>query len=132
MGWAGIVAGLAATGIGLVAFMFARRARAKTTARVTELEADPIPAQAISSAGPPEGYRRLTQKEVTPAITQWAKKILREHGKEAIGTQVPFELDGVRYLGVVELHYHPPGGPLRPWGPHHGISIFVEQTPATA
>jgi hypothetical protein len=31
-------------------------------------------------------------------------------------------------LGVIEIHYHEPGGPLKPWGPHHGVSLFVESS----
>jgi len=80
----------------------------------------------ISPAAPPSGFRRLLGSEVTPSLTTWAKKILSEHGQEPIGTQVPFEDSGKNYLGIVEMHYHEPGGPLKPWGPHHGISLFVE------
>lgn len=80
----------------------------------------------VTPASPPAGFRRVLGSEVTPALTAQAKAILADHGKDPIGTQVPFELEGKAYLGVIELHYHEPGGPLKPWGPHHGVSLFVE------
>jgi hypothetical protein len=81
----------------------------------------------VTPTSPPAGFRRLLGSEVTPALTAKAKEILAEHGKDPIGTSVPFEVDGTQYLGVIEMHYHEPGGPLKPWGPHHGVSLFIEK-----
>jgi hypothetical protein len=80
----------------------------------------------VTPATPPAGFRRVLGSEVTPALTAQAKQILTDHGRDPIGTEVPFELEGKQYLGVIELHYHEPGGPLKPWGAHHGVSLFVE------
>ena len=71
-----------------------------------------------------KGARRMTDKEVTPALTAQAIKILREHRKDPFGTAIPFEIDGKRYLGVIEQHYNTPGGPYKPWGYHPGVSLF--------
>lgn len=81
----------------------------------------------VTPTSPPAGFRRLLGSEVTPALTAKAKEILAATGKDPIGTTTPFELDGKHYLGVIEQHYHEPGGPLKPWGPHHGVSLFVEK-----
>jgi len=70
--------------------------------------------------------RRLRQEEVTPAVTAEAKRIIKLHVTSPFGTKVPFEADGRQYIAVIEEHYHEPGGPLRPWGKHHGVSVFVE------
>ncbi len=81
----------------------------------------------VTPAAPPAGFRRVLGSEVTPELTAKAKEILKSHGQEPIGTTVPFQAsDGKQYLGVIEQHYHEPGGPLKPWGPHHGVSLFVE------
>ena len=81
----------------------------------------------MTPASVPAGFRRVLGSEVTPELTTKAKEILKSHGQQAIGTTVPFEAsDGKQYLGIIEQHYHEPGGPLKPWGYHHGVSLFVE------
>lgn len=69
--------------------------------------------------------QRLTDKDLTPAIIAAAVK-LRADGlcAGALGTERELTIEGVRYVAVVEEHYHEPGGKLRPWGKHHGISMF--------
>jgi peptidoglycan L-alanyl-D-glutamate endopeptidase CwlK len=68
--------------------------------------------------------RRLTNSEVTPAVTAEAKRILREHHQDAFGTEIAFLADGRDYMARIEEHFHPPGGPLKPWGHHPGVSVF--------
>lgn len=68
--------------------------------------------------------KRILDSEVTASITAAAKKIRDAHWQEPIGSQFPFEADGKKYVGLIEQHYHPPGGALKPWGPHHGVSVF--------
>jgi hypothetical protein len=80
----------------------------------------------VTPATVPAGFRRVLGSEVTPELTTQAKRILKEHGADPIGTTVPFESNAKQFLGVIEMHYHEPGGPLKPWGPHHGVSLFVE------
>ncbi len=74
--------------------------------------------------GNPIRLRRLSNSEVTPAITAEAVHILREHRGDPYGTQIPFVADGKVYVAVIEQHYHPPGGPQTPWGYHPGVSVF--------
>jgi hypothetical protein len=73
----------------------------------------------------PEGYRRVKQAEVTPSLTEIAKEVLAAFGKSPLGTQVPFTYQTADMLAIIEQHYHEPGGPLKPWGPHKGVSLFV-------
>ena len=81
----------------------------------------------VTPATVPVGFRRVLGSEVTTELIDKAKEILKSHGQEPIGTIVPFEAsDGKQYLGIIEQHYHEPGGPLKPWGYHHGVSLFVE------
>ena len=69
--------------------------------------------------------RRLTNAELTSALVDEARRILAENHASPYGTEVPFQVDGVRYVGRIEEHYHPPGGPRRPWGYHPGVSLFL-------
>lgn len=68
------------------------------------------------------GWRRMTDAEVTPELGDMAQQILREHHGDPYGTVVPFWDD--EYAGLVEEHYHEPGGPVRPWGFHPGVSLL--------
>lgn len=76
-------------------------------------------------------FRRMRDADVTPALTAEAKRLLALHHTEPYGSEYPFALDGRRYLARLEEHYHEPGGPLRPWGYHPGISLFVAAAPDT-
>ena len=70
--------------------------------------------------------RRVRSDEVTSDLTAHAKTILRDHWREPFGSAFRFESAGKRYFGRIEQHYHPPGGPLKPWGYHAGVSLFIE------
>ena len=54
-----------------------------------------------------------------------AQRLIREHHQDRPGTEIPFEVAGESYVARVERHYHPEGGPVKPWGYHPGISLFV-------
>jgi peptidoglycan LD-endopeptidase CwlK len=69
--------------------------------------------------------RRLTNSEVTPQISQEARRIISQHHGDPFGTEVPFQADGLDYVARIEEHYHPPGGPMKPWGHHPGVSVFA-------
>jgi hypothetical protein len=77
-------------------------------------------------AGLTEGPRRqpLRPEETTSAIEQRAKEILDANQDAAMGTEVPFEIDGRAYVARIEEHYHEPGGPHRPWGHHRGVTVY--------
>jgi hypothetical protein len=100
--------------------------RLRTGSSAQPENAEPTGLIPVAASSVPPGYRRLKQQEVTPDLSQKAKDILREHGRDPYGTQVPFEVAGTNYMGVIEQHYHEPGGSLKPWGYHHGVSLFVE------
>lgn len=72
-----------------------------------------------------EIYRRVRDDEVTAELSGEAKGMLKLHWSEPYGSEHPFELSGRRYIACIEQHYHPPGGPMRPWGYHPGVSLFV-------
>jgi peptidoglycan LD-endopeptidase CwlK len=69
--------------------------------------------------------RRLTNTEVTPDISKQARRIITEHHQDPFGTEIPFQSDGREFVARIEEHYHPPGGPIKPWGHHPGVSVFA-------
>ena len=80
--------------------------------------------------------RRLEDRDLTQDIIDNASRLLREISpvdNVPLGTERAFDSAGRHYVCVLERHYHPPGGALRPWGPHKGFSTFEEvDSPAPA
>lgn len=68
-----------------------------------------------------EGGRKA---EVTPALAEKAEELLKENSDADIGKEFPFELDGKRYVGRMEVHDNPTGNPDRPAGKHKGITVY--------
>ncbi len=78
----------------------------------------------------PEGWRRMTDAEVIalPELIAQAKAIRSYPGFTSLpyGTIFPFVAsDGKTYATWVEQHYHEPGGPIKPWGYHHGVTLLA-------
>jgi hypothetical protein len=73
----------------------------------------------------PAGYRRLKQAEVTPALTSKATSIRNAPGFTGMqyGTVIPI---GGATAALIEQHYHEPGGPMKPWGYHHGVTLIQQ------
>jgi hypothetical protein len=53
-------------------------------------------------------------------ILAWARGNL----KYPMGTIVQAVVAGQSVIARLECHYHPPGGAVRPWGPHKGCTIY--------
>ncbi len=70
-------------------------------------------------SGAPPGYTTITGR-VPPGVVEKAKSLLHHD----YGTEIPFELDGQRYLARLERHYHPPGFQGGPNGWHKGVSVY--------
>jgi len=72
----------------------------------------------------PAGYRRLKSSEVTPDLLAKANAVRNSPGftSAPYGTIID-EGDGNAVL--VEQHYHEPGGPVKPWGYHHGATLIT-------
>jgi hypothetical protein len=61
----------------------------------------------------------------SPEIVARAEKILAEHADEPVGTEIPFTLNGRRYVARLELHDNPDGSPERPSGQHKGVTVYI-------
>ena len=73
----------------------------------------------------PDGWRRMTNTEVTalPELIDQAKMFRSYPGFASL----PFAAsDGKMYAIWVEQHYHEPGGPIKPWGYHHGVTLLAK------
>ncbi|MBK6683032.1 MAG: peptidoglycan-binding protein [Deltaproteobacteria bacterium] len=70
-------------------------------------------------SGAPPGYAPITGR-VPPGVVTQAKGLLHHD----YGTEIPFELDGQRYLARLERHYHPPGFQGGPNGWHKGVTVY--------
>jgi peptidoglycan L-alanyl-D-glutamate endopeptidase CwlK len=77
---------------------------------------------------------RLKDYQVTEAISQNAIRLRNTVCRwENLGATYPFKVGDERFVGRVERHFHPVGGPIRPWGPHPGISVLrLVDEPVTA
>jgi hypothetical protein len=69
--------------------------------------------------------RRMHKEEITASMLVVSAKIVRKHYAKPVGTQVEVEVDGKRVIARIERHFHPEGGPVKPWGFHPGVSLFV-------
>jgi len=69
--------------------------------------------------------RRMQRQEITQGMLATAAKIVRKHYAKPVGTQIDVEVDGKHVIARIERHFHPEGGPVKPWGFHPGVSLFV-------
>lgn len=74
----------------------------------------------------PAGWRRARNDELTPAAVEFAKRCLTHPGDMG-NLQLGSFADGQPLAAFTEWHYHEPGGVLKPWGWHVGITILVPE-----
>lgn len=124
-------------GAGLLGLFFTKRSSAATLSPLPP-PAPPAPSpdvpigpvgEAQVSTPFPSGYRRLKSSEVTPELLAKASSTRSSNGFKllAYGTVMPFTAsDGKSYAVLVEQHFHEPGGPVKPWGYHHGVTLLAK------
>jgi len=71
---------------------------------------------------------RRMRDPVPPVVTAKAEEILRAHWRDPFGTEISLSIADQNYVARIEQHYHEPGGPIKPWGYHAGVSMFVQVT----
>lgn len=120
---AALAAGMTAIGIILVT----KKSKAQTAAPTI----DPtFGEQTRVTIAVPSGWRRVTGSEVAalPELGVAANALRNTSGFTSMqyGTLTPFTAsDGNTYATWIEQHYHPPGGDLKPWGYHHGVTLLA-------
>jgi hypothetical protein len=71
------------------------------------------------------GLRRMQKSEISPAMLQMAAHIVHKHYAKPVGTEVTVDVEGKQVIARIERHFHPEGGPVKPWGYHPGVSLFI-------
>jgi len=102
-------------------------------APATKLTATPLKVTPSEIVTPPPAnpylenpkLRRLQKDEVSQTLLEEAARIVRKHHAKPVGTQVEVDVDGKHVVARIERHFHPEGGPVKPWGFHPGVSLFV-------
>jgi hypothetical protein len=78
------------------------------------------PRVATAEASQPTSERRLLDdRRVTPELSQKAREILHDYADAPMGTEIPFDLHGERYVGRIEQHWD------RARGPHRGVTLYA-------
>lgn len=101
--------------------------------------AEPIPAPVANVTSTPtehispprllenRGLRRLKKAETSPGMLQVAASIVKRHYAKPVGTEITVDIDGKQVVARIERHFHPEGGPVKPWGFHPGVSLFIKR-----
>ena len=110
--------------VALLALLLTPTACSRTKSRQAGAEARGASPLLLAGQAQAPGRRPLRPQETTAEIERRAKEILDANSGAEIGTEVPFEIDGRAYVARIEEHYHEPGGQLRPWGHHRGVTVY--------
>ena len=73
---------------------------------------------------PPVELRKLTPRELTPSLIKKSEALLWELDSP-IGSEILLEAEGKSFVARFEQHFHEWGGPVKPWGPHKGITLYA-------
>ena len=70
-------------------------------------------------------FLRYARAETSPAMLQEAARLVRRYHAKPVGTEITVDLEGKLVTARIERHFHPEGGPVKPWGFHPGVSLFI-------
>ena len=71
--------------------------------------------------------RRMRNEEISKGMLEAAARIVRKYHGKPVGTRIEVEVAGTRVIARIERHFHPEGGPVKPWGFHPGVSLFARR-----
>ena len=83
------------------------------------------PSVVSDAPGAKRRLRRLKKVEVSTAMLLASADLIQRHYGKRIGTEIALELEGKPFVARIERHFHPEGGPVKPWGYHPGVSLFA-------
>jgi hypothetical protein len=69
--------------------------------------------------------RRLKQCDLNNDLIVASADLIKKHHSKRFGSEVEVEIAGKPYVARIERHFHPEGGPIKPWGFHPGVSLFA-------
>lgn len=73
----------------------------------------------------PSELRSPEKAVTTPDVVAKAEELLRENANAAIGTTIPFRLNGRGHVARIEEHDNPEREPGRPFGKHKGVTVYL-------
>lgn len=119
-----------APGVGVVQ---AQPERAPAVVQPNEAQAPRLGAQELlvsakplaEQAQPKRRLRRLTRAELSTEMMLASAEVVKQHHAKRVGTEIELDLAGKSYVARIERHFHPEGGPIKPWGYHPGVSLFA-------
>ncbi len=103
-------------------------AQLEAPAQALDVTSDDVASPAEPDAPPSlenPKLRRMLKAEISPAMLQVAAQVVRQYYAKPVGTQVEVDVDGKHVYARIERHFHPDGGPVKPWGFHPGVSLFI-------
>ena len=66
------------------------------------------------------GYSRMRAADVPASLLPRLRPLLAA----PLGTVTKLPTEGRDIAAVIEPHFHEPGGPVKPWGWHKGVSLY--------
>jgi len=69
--------------------------------------------------------RRLKQPDLNNDLIVASAELIKKHHNKRFGSEIEVEIAGKPYVARIERHFHPEGGPIKPWGFHPGVSLFA-------
>lgn len=93
-------------------------------AACTEDTPKPVSEALAEPADEPE-LEPITDPDLVRELGPIAQRILEEHAEDPLGTEIPFQHEGRRYVARIEVHDNPEGDPGRPLGKHRGVSVYA-------
>lgn len=95
------------------------------TVKVEETEAVVVPEAVSAPVVAKRRLRRLKQCDLTSDLIVASADLIKKHHSKRFGSEVEVEIAGKPYVARIERHFHPEGGPIKPWGFHPGVSLFA-------
>ncbi len=115
---------LGAAGVGAFLLLSKRPQSAidKVTATDGPSPFDPTVPAEFRDFKPPTmpGYSRMRDADVPASVRPKLPPLL----VSPLGTITKLPTDGRDIAAVIEAHFHEPGGPVKPWGWHKGVSLY--------
>ena len=99
-----------------------------STARAPHPGAQELLVKAKPTTAPPtleRKLRRLRRADLSTAMMLASAEVVKQNYGRRFGSEIALEVEGKPYVARIERHFHPEGGPIKPWGYHPGVSLFA-------
>jgi len=113
----------------VLAFLLLKRPPSALAKTALEVGPSPLPIGDTATAPaefrnfrPPDlpGYFRMKASDVPASLLPRLRPLLAA----PLGTVTKLPTEGRDIASIIEPHFHEPGGPVKPWGWHKGVSLY--------